>query len=948
MSNKGAIDLVVSTEAFKQINLLKDELTAINTQIQNISQISLSGKSGNGSGSTKTIKDNTKNVNELSLAYQKLTQKEKELLQWHNKLETTQKSLNNQRTKEVSNTEKQASAFTKLNAELSKATKQYQDFQAKKAQGIALSAKEQGQLNSLIPRLEMLSKAYKMVGNDVMRTTGMTTRARSSFDSLGFSVAQMTREAPAFLNSMQTGFMALTNNIPIFVDEITKLKEANVQLAASGKPTVNVFKQVAAALFSWQSAISAAIVVLTVLGPKLVDYISVMTKVVKVTDGAKKAQEEYNNTLREGENAAALEITRLSLLSKALEDSNTSYEDKKKIINELRDTYGEHLQNMSDEELLTSGLKSVYDVLTNSIKEYNTVKAASDELSDIYNKRIEEEVKIRTAKLAVTEAEAKAEELKNKSVLDGLAPAASSLVYLYQRATLARKVKENQDQQVESQNTLNALEKEEVIILDILTENTNKYLKALGLKNDELKTEKEIRQGTVGWYEQQIAFIEKTIKLQTDPLAIKALKGHAEAYRQILITLGAIENKEKNRAKDKPMDETKIIETAQAVGGLIEELEKESKALGDVQKNTKDAFQIKEIEKARKAISELITALKSGNFSNIEMGGEALENMLQQLEVSDPLMANMIRNQIRIAEEMDNMAKATEGATENIMTFNDWLMVYGDTAMAFSDMTNAIYERQIQNIEDELDALDDSYNHKKELLELEVGDEEAKNERLRQLEIEKFQEEQKMQKKLAEARKKQAIIDKAAALFNIAINTLVAVSRAPAEAGPFLGIYLATWLKIQGALAAAAVLAQPVPKYKEGHLSGTHEGAAIVGDGGRSEVIQRKDGTFALTPNKSTLTYMKRGDKVHKSIDSFIDTLPQKSILSAANNAAMFASLSSDLLPKKEAFDNSFKEQLKEEIVKSLSGIKIYNNDRAVGDAVAQALKDNMYRNKFL
>ena len=196
------------------------------------------------------------------------------------------------------------------------------------------------------------------------------------------------------------------------------------------------------------------------------------------------------------------------------------------------------------------------------------------------------------------------------------------------------------------------------------------------------------------------------------------------------------------------------------------------------------------------------------------------------------------------------------------------------------------------------------------------------------------------------------MIDKASALFDIYINYQIAAAKAVGK-DPIFGLALATWLKIQAGLAIAGVLAQPIPKYKDGHLSGTHEGLAVVGDGGRSEVIERKDGSIALTPSKSTMTYMKRGDKVHKSIDSFIDTLPQQSILSAARNSAILASLSNDRaifdkLKQKENFDNHFKEQLKDEIVKSLSNIKIYNNDRAVGDAVATALKQNNYTNRFL
>lgn len=54
------------------------------------------------------------------------------------------------------------------------------------------------------------------------------------------------------------------------------------------------------------------------------------------------------------------------------------------------------------------------------------------------------------------------------------------------------------------------------------------------------------------------------------------------------------------------------------------------------------------------------------------------------------------------------------------------------------------------------------------------------------------------------------------------------------------------------AMQAAAVAAQPLPAYKDGTKD--HKGGlAIVGDGGKSELIQHPDGSLYKTPNIPTL-----------------------------------------------------------------------------------------------
>ena len=186
-------------------------------------------------------------------------------------------------------------AYAKLNAELNKLSAEYQEILAKREQGIELTTRETARLGTLEKRLTTLGGAYQRVNRNLANTVG-SRRARESFDALGFSVAQMTREAPAFLISMQTGFMALTNNIPIFVDEVRRATMANQALAAQGKATTSVLKQLRLAFFSLHSVVSLFVVLLTVFGPKIIEWARDM-------DGAKAAAEALTKALEDQKQA---------------------------------------------------------------------------------------------------------------------------------------------------------------------------------------------------------------------------------------------------------------------------------------------------------------------------------------------------------------------------------------------------------------------------------------------------------------------------------------------------------------------------------------------------------------------------------------------------------------------------------------------------------------------
>lgn len=96
----------------------------------------------------------------------------------------------------------------------------------------------------------------------------------STFNGLGNSVNQLTRELPAFAVSANTGFLAISNNLPIFFDQLQRINAENAILIKQGKPVESTLKQVTSAVFSVGTALSLAVTLLTLFGGTIIKTIS--------------------------------------------------------------------------------------------------------------------------------------------------------------------------------------------------------------------------------------------------------------------------------------------------------------------------------------------------------------------------------------------------------------------------------------------------------------------------------------------------------------------------------------------------------------------------------------------------------------------------------------------------------------------------------------------------
>lgn len=102
----------------------------------------------------------------------------------------------------------------------------------------------------------------QFAGNQKLATSFVDVTGK--LNGLRFAGSQLLREAPAFTFSIQTGILALSNNIPILLDQ---LKQAQ----AAGSTTGQIFKALGQSIFGLSGIITIAVSALTIFGDKIFD-----------------------------------------------------------------------------------------------------------------------------------------------------------------------------------------------------------------------------------------------------------------------------------------------------------------------------------------------------------------------------------------------------------------------------------------------------------------------------------------------------------------------------------------------------------------------------------------------------------------------------------------------------------------------------------------------------
>jgi len=313
-----------------------------------------------GKASAKTIQG-IEAINKAEVESEKLLQQKLRTQKLQIDLEAKNQRLKEQQAKaieraakatasEVREAEKANSIYTRVDRKLAGMVKTYRDLAIRKELGAKLTEKEQRNYDYLQGKIQKYDAALKTVDATMGKHQRNVGNYASGTAQLNFSVTQLAREMPAFANSVQTGFMAISNNLPMFFDEIGKLKAANIELAAAGKPTQSTFKALAGSLLSTQVLLSVGVTLITVYGAKLVEMIGNLTGVNKASEENAAITKARNEEILKSRKAIADESAEFVGNIMMLKATNKGSKDRADLIKAINKEYGSTIKNLKDEK----------------------------------------------------------------------------------------------------------------------------------------------------------------------------------------------------------------------------------------------------------------------------------------------------------------------------------------------------------------------------------------------------------------------------------------------------------------------------------------------------------------------------------------------------------------------------------------------------------------------
>lgn len=164
---------------------------------------------------------------------------------------------------------------------------------------------------------QKLATLYKQM-MDMQEATGKHTLSvgdyGKAFRSLSTETGMLVRELPSLAVSANTFFLAISNNLPMFMSAVSRMKKENQALAAQGMATTSVFKTVMKSVLSWQTAVIIALSLLSKYGSKVVEWFKSLFKKTVETTNAMKAFSAQMGVLGEASKEVAKNSIELDLI----------------------------------------------------------------------------------------------------------------------------------------------------------------------------------------------------------------------------------------------------------------------------------------------------------------------------------------------------------------------------------------------------------------------------------------------------------------------------------------------------------------------------------------------------------------------------------------------------------------------------------------------------------
>lgn len=254
---------------------------------------------------------------------------------------------------------------------------------------------------------------------------------------------------------------------------------------------------------------------------------------------------------------------------------------------------------------------------------------------------------------------------------------------------------------------------------------------------------------------------------------------------------------------------------------------------------------------------ELNEKLKKIQQDNFKTGTDTLPVDSRIPKELQKILDDFTKAQKKAIDDAANNAKrlkeALKGAFQSLTT---------EVSGLFFDIFQNAAEREKNAIQDQIDLLEQQKQKDIELANQTITNAQDKADAIAVIEARAAAKKQQLELKQRQLDQQKARFEKASAVASVVQGTTIAVINAlGAKPWTPANIALAAVVGAIGAVQIARIIAQPIPRYRDG--TENHPGGlAVVGDGGKSETVVLPDGSLYRTPSKDTLVDLPKGSQV--------------------------------------------------------------------------------------
>lgn len=245
--------------------------------------------------------------------------------------------------------------------------------------------------NNLVKQIQELNTQISAAEQATGRFQRNVGNYASAWNGLGMSVQQVARELPAMAMGFNTFFLAISNNLPMLVDEFKRAtdeyKNFKKEMAAGNtnvQRVVSPWKQLLSSILSWQTALVVGITVLSMYGDEIIDWVSNLF-------GADTAQKRLNESLKEFNNLAGKGQAEARLLFDAVKRTEEGTQGRANAIREINKAYGEYLPYLLSEQSSLKELEAAYKTVNKALVEHAALKAQTEAINDVLEKSIDKQ-----------------------------------------------------------------------------------------------------------------------------------------------------------------------------------------------------------------------------------------------------------------------------------------------------------------------------------------------------------------------------------------------------------------------------------------------------------------------------------------------------------------------------------------------------------------------------